>query len=112
MESQAANITGLATENIIRIGGADRYATSLAVAEYFNLGSQTICIATGNYFPDALAGSIYAAKQKAPIILTASNLPSQTVYYIKDRKPDELTILGGEAVVGSDIEGQIRQLMK
>nr|WP_081468532.1 cell wall-binding repeat-containing protein [Desulfosporosinus orientis] len=45
----------MAAENIIRIGGADRYATSLAIAQYFNSGSQDICIATGNNFPDALA---------------------------------------------------------
>ncbi len=111
-ESQAANITGLATENIIRIGGADRYATSLAVAEYFNLGSQTICIATGNYFPDALAGSIYAAKYKAPIILTDSTLPAQTADYVESRKPSGTVIFGGEAAVSGGIEQQIQQLLK
>ncbi|HWR40832.1 MAG TPA: cell wall-binding repeat-containing protein [Patescibacteria group bacterium] len=112
VESQAAKITGLAAENIVRIGGADRYATSLAIAEYFNLGSQTMCIATGNKFPDALAGSVYAAKTKAPIILTDSSLSEQTMDYVESRKPAETTIFGGEAVVGKDIEQQIKQLLK
>jgi putative cell wall-binding protein len=104
VENQAAKITGLAAENIVRIGGADRYATSLAIAEYFNLGSQTLCIATGNNFPDALAGSVYAAKTKAPIILTDSRLPEQTADYVESRKPAETVIFGGEAVVSKDIE--------
>jgi putative cell wall-binding protein len=112
VESQTALLTGLAAEDIVRLGGDDRYLTSLTVAEYFNLGSQTIFVATGQNFPDALAGSVYAAKQKAPIILTSSSLPEQTAYYIQDRKPAGLTILGGEAVVGSGIEGQILQLLR
>lgn len=112
VESQAAQITGLTTENIVRIGGADRYATSLAVAEYFNLGSQTICVATGNNFPDALAGSVYTAKQKAPIILTDSMLPAQAADYVEFRKPAETAIFGGETVVGKDIEQMFRELVK
>lgn len=112
VESQTAMLTGLAAEDIVRLCGADRYATSLAVAEYFNLVSQTICIATGNYFPDALAGSIYAAKYKAPIILTDSTLPAQTADYVESRKPSGTVIFGGEAAVSGGIEQQIQQLLK
>nr|WP_158408351.1 cell wall-binding repeat-containing protein [Desulfosporosinus fructosivorans] len=46
----------------------DRYAISLAVAQYFDLSGQSVCIATGNNFPDALTGSVYAANFDAPII--------------------------------------------
>ncbi len=112
VDDQAATLTGLAAADIVRIGGTDRYATSLAVAEYFNLGSQNICVATGNYFPDALAGSVYAAKYKAPIILTDSTLPSQTADYVVSRKPSGIIIFGGEAAVGSGIEQQIQQLLR
>jgi len=94
----------------VRLGGDDRYLTSLTVAEYFNLGSRTVFVATGNNFPDALAGSVYAAKQKAPIILTGSTLPSQTADYVVSRKPAEMTILGGKAVVGKDIEQLLKEL--
>ncbi len=111
-DSQVAGLTGLAAEDIVRIGGFDRYATSLAVAEYFNLGSQTVCIATGKNYPDALAGSVYAAKYKAPIILTDSTLSAQTADFVQSRKPSETVIFGGEAVVGITIEQQIKQLLK
>lgn len=111
IDKQVARITGLISENIVRIGGADRYATSLAIAQYFNSDIQTVCIATGNNFPDALAGSVYAAKQKAPIILTDSNLPVQTVNYLESGKPSGMAIFGGEAAVGKDIEQQLNQLL-
>lgn len=55
VESQVAQITSLDRANIVRIAGTDRYATSLAVAQYFNLAGQNVCIATSNNFPDALA---------------------------------------------------------
>ena len=109
--NQAAKITGLEAENIIRIGGADRYATSLAIAEHFNLESGTLCLATGKNYPDSLAGSIYAAKYKAPIILTDSSLPAQTAAYLKSQKYSKAVIFGGEAAVGKDIVQQLRQVL-
>ena len=62
VESQVAQITSLDKTNIVRIAGEDRYETSLAADQYFNLSGQSVCIATGSNFPDALAGSVYAAK--------------------------------------------------
>lgn len=67
VESQVAQITSLDKGNIVRIGGVDRFETSLEVAKYFNLSGQNVCVATGNNFPDALTGSVYAANSNAPI---------------------------------------------
>lgn len=72
------------------------------------MGSQTLCVATGKDFPDALAGSVYVAKTKAPIILTDSRLPEQTADYIESRKPAETVIFGGEAVFRTILESLLR----
>ncbi len=112
LENQAARITGLAAENIVRIGGADRYATSLALAEYFHLDSETVCLATGKNFADALAGSVYAAKQKAPVIQVDAGLSEPVLNYLNALKPAEGIIFGGEAAVSREIGQQIRQLLK
>ncbi len=109
--SQVAQLTGLAQTNIVRIGGADRYATSLAVAQYFNLNGQSVCVATGNNFSDALAGSVYAAEHNAPIILADWSLPDQVVNYMKSRNLTGATIFGGEAAVSKGIEQQLGQLI-
>lgn len=111
VESQVAQITSLEKTNIVRIAGADRYATSLAVAQYFNLSGQSVCIATGNNFPDALAGSVYAANYNAPIILADGTLSDQVMNYLKDRTTTGATLFGGEAVVSQNIEQQIGRLI-
>lgn len=94
VENLIAQITGMETADIIRIGGADRYATSLAVAQHLGLGDQTVCIATGSDFPGALAGSVYAAKHMAPIILADGNLSEQAINYLKSRKQAGTAIFG------------------
>nr|WP_083879844.1 cell wall-binding repeat-containing protein [Desulfitobacterium dichloroeliminans] len=68
-------------------------------------------MATGNNFPDALAGSVYAANHNAPIILADSKLSDQVRTYLKGKKLTGATLFGGEAVVSKNIEQQIRQLM-
>ncbi|MDR3543210.1 MAG: cell wall-binding repeat-containing protein [Desulfosporosinus sp.] len=110
VESQVAEVTSSAKVSIIRIAGKDRYETSLAVAQYFNL-SGNVCIATGNNFPDALAGSVYAANHNAPIILADGSLSDQVMNYLKGKKQTGVTLFGGEAVVSKDIEQQLGQLM-
>lgn len=111
VENQVAQITGLEQGNIIRIGGADRYATSLEVLQYFNLGGQNISVATGDNYPDALAGSVYAANHNAPIILVDGILPDQVMNYLRTKKLTGAAIFGGEAVVSQEIEQQLQHLI-
>ncbi|MFA6808483.1 MAG: cell wall-binding repeat-containing protein, partial [Eubacteriales bacterium] len=108
---QVAQVTALAQANIVRISGIDRYVTSLAVAKYFDLVGETICVATGKNFPDALAGSVYAANHNASIILADGNLPEQAMNYLKTKEFFGATIFGGEAVVDKEIEQQLGQLI-
>ncbi|TGE37386.1 6-bladed beta-propeller [Desulfosporosinus fructosivorans] len=112
VENQVAQITGLTQTNIVRIGGADRYETSLAVAKYFNLSGQNVCIATGNDFTDALAGSVYAANYNAAIILADKTLSDNETTYLKNRELPGATILGGEGAVSQNVQQQISELMK
>ena len=85
VERETSQITSAGNTIIVRIGGSNKFETSLEVAKYFNLSGSTICIATGNDYPDALAGSIYAAKNNAPIILTDSKLSDSELTYIKSK---------------------------
>ncbi|SHH24803.1 cell wall-binding repeat-containing protein [Desulfosporosinus lacus] len=110
-ENQVAQITSLDRTNIVRISGEDRYETSLAVAQYFNLSGQSVCIATGKNFPDALAGSVYAANFNAPIILAEDSLSDQVINFLETRTMTGVTLFGGEAVISKDIEQQLRQLL-
>ena len=90
---------------IHRIGGADRYETMLLINNVYGylFRSYAICIATGENFPDALSGSVFAAKVGAPIVLVPSNLAadSKIVKYVKDSSPDLIYIFGGESAVSN-----------
>ncbi|AFM43339.1 cell wall-binding protein [Desulfosporosinus acidiphilus SJ4] len=112
VESQIQQLSGLSQANIVRIWGADRYATSLAAAKYFNLASPTICIATGGNFPDALAGSSYAANHNASILLVDDSMSDQLENYLLNKKLTSAAIFGGEAVISKMIEQKINGLIE
>ncbi|MGI1657570.1 MAG: cell wall-binding repeat-containing protein [Desulfitobacterium sp.] len=111
IDSQVIGIALINKANIIRIAGADRYETSQAVAQYFNLNGN-VGIATGKNFPDALAGSVYAANHNFPIILVDGSLSDQLVNYLKHKKLTGAIIFGGETVVSKDIGQQLGRLIE
>ncbi len=98
--------------NIVRIGGSDRFETSLNVAKYFNLSGTKACVASGKDFPDALAGSNYAANSNSPIILVDNSLTEEQKTYLKDDKIKEITIFGGTGAVTNEVENVINELIK
>lgn len=68
--------TQLKGYRITRLGGADRYATSLAIAEFAKkagLSGNNMAVATGANFPDALSGAALCGRNNAVILLVADN---------------------------------------
>ncbi|MBQ1390810.1 MAG: cell wall-binding repeat-containing protein, partial [Firmicutes bacterium] len=90
-----------------RLYGADRYATSLAIADELKktLGVSkfdTICVADGVNYPDALAGAYFAYMNKAPIVDVHQNAPAgpqtmNAINYVKAnlKTSGRIYILGG-----------------
>lgn len=103
------------SNNVYRISGATRYETSFAIADalmesYSADQFQTVIIASGQSFADALAGSYLAGKKQAPILMYNSkpgkSNANDLVSYINQNLADGGTVylLGGESAVGTDIE--------
>jgi putative cell wall-binding protein len=66
----------------VRIGGSDRYATAVAVANALG-GRSTVFLATGTNFPDALSAGPAAAHLNGVVLLTdGSAMPSATRAYL------------------------------
>jgi len=91
-----------------RIYGNDRYETNIAIQDRFitnNLNFTTMYIATGQNFPDALAGSALAAKASSPIILADYGLVSVPKSFISKRLEfiKKLWVLGGEGALPSSV---------
>jgi putative cell wall-binding protein len=103
------------TYTSIRLGGQNRIETALKIAnDYNNDKVQTVVVTTANNFPDALTGSVLAAKYNAPILLVNTTVKaSQDVLdYIKNNLEanGKVYILGGTSVVSIDIESTIKNM--
>lgn len=94
-----------------RIAGADRYATSAEISKRQFVDSDTVVIATGTNFPDALSGGALAAFEWAPILLTKpTGLTDPVKQEIKRRQASRAIILGGEGVVSSAVVNELKSL--
>lgn len=86
-----------------RLGGLDRYETSIKIAKEVGSTSGEIAIASGLNFADGLSISSIAAKKNMPIILTEKDwVPSSVNEYIKSIKVNKTYIAGLSGAV-SDV---------
>lgn len=90
--------SGIAVE---RIAGTDRYNTACnIVSKYKASFKNSIMIATGTDFPDALAGGVLAAKRQIPILLVSKDYVKDEVKnYIYSNCYGYLYVLGGTGVI-------------
>lgn len=105
-----------AAVNPERIGGANRYDTSIAVSKNgWNATSDYVVIASGEDFGDALSAAPLAKKYNAPILLvskdnldnqsdSASNLTNE----LSRLKAKKAFIIGGTGSVSSKVEDVIK----
>lgn len=95
----------------IRLSGADRYETSVKIAQSGWTSSNYAVIATGDDFPDALCAAPLAKKINAPILLTnKKTLNAYTKLELKRLKVTDVTIIGGVGAVSQNVENQIKAL--
>jgi len=91
-----------------RLAGATRYATAAAISTARFAAADTVYVATGENFPDALAGAPAAAANHAPILLVTENtVPGPTARELDRLKPATTVILGGTAVVSDAVAAQL-----
>ncbi|MFG6495366.1 cell wall-binding repeat-containing protein [Fictibacillus sp. UD] len=87
-----------------RIGGKDRFEVSTNIIRELNLPTERAYLATGLTFADALTGSVLAAKNNAPLLLTGKDrLPASVSTIVKEKKIYDFTILGGTGSVADSI---------
>lgn len=96
------------TSDITRLGGANRYETSLAIAKHFNLDTKNAVVALGTNFPDALSGSAIAIKNNAPVILVSKDVAKQKAY-LDSTSINKLYILGGTGVISDSLVNSLRK---
>ncbi|WP_417898866.1 cell wall-binding repeat-containing protein [Bacillus haimaensis] len=87
----------------VRVSGSTRYETAYKIGTEFNFSSNTGLVVNGHDFPDALTGSVLAAKLNAPLLLVnPSYLPVETQNLVDAKGFNQLSVLGGTAAVKND----------
>ena len=100
--------------NVRRIKGDTRYETAAAVAEYgvnnAGLDWDWLAIATGENFPDALAGGVVPAKKGSVMMLTKTkSLPEIVEDTLFANRDDIANVyyLGGPVAVSKDVRNEV-----
>ncbi|MDI6843789.1 MAG: cell wall-binding repeat-containing protein [Anaerosomatales bacterium] len=96
-----------------RIAGTDRYATAVEISKRaFPTTSTAVVLASGEQFPDALAGSALAGAVKGPLLLTRSgSLPDVVKTEIGRLKPTKVYVLGGTGAVSDEVLGAVKSVV-
>ncbi|WP_161958366.1 cell wall-binding repeat-containing protein [Ornithinimicrobium cavernae] len=103
-----------------RVFGANRYETADAVSDLFPDGVDTVYLASGENYPDAMTGAPAAAQGKfpefagtmetpdgnaAPVLLAkADKLTKPTEAALEELAPSNVVILGGTGIINQDVE--------
>lgn len=111
-ESTKANIKKISNATVNRMGGADRYETSILLAKYSG-AKEVVVVASGENFADALVAAPFSAKQKGAILLTNKDKLGQNAeQFIKDTKFNKSYVIGGEKSVSEDVINQLTSIIK
>jgi hypothetical protein len=95
---------------VIRIAGSGRYETAAAVTATFFPSATSAGMASGETFPDALAGGRHAAAHGMPVLLTARQaLPSAQATQVGDYRLDSVVVYGGPGAVDDFVLADLRR---
>lgn len=129
IEQELAPDLGISSSQIKRLSGTNRYDTMTSVAQEFQGDIQNLSFATGEDFPDALAGAALAAHQNSTVILlpkTSINEFPTLKAWIKGKlqsltspantpssSPNvspEFDLLGGTGAITLELESELKGL--
>ena len=106
-----ASVSSANVENVTRIAGEDRIATSIEISKEMFNESDNVVLASGFNFADALSAGQLAAALNAPLILSKDQLDSRTSDEIAKLKPKNMYIVGGENALSSNIEESVKSVV-
>ncbi|WP_208320398.1 cell wall-binding repeat-containing protein [Salinibacterium sp. ZJ77] len=88
-----------------RLAGSDRFEASLNInADAFS-AANTVFLATGMNFPDALAGGPLAAIERGPLyVVPGTCVPASTAAHIRSLAPSKIVLLGGPNSLSPAVE--------
>lgn len=119
VESVIKSQAGLSADDLDRLQGADRYATAAAVAQFgvddCGLAWDGVALATGEAFPDALAGGLMQGRLGSVVLLTAPtalSAPAAAKLTANKAMIDEVRYLGSVSAVSTAVRTRVQQIIQ
>lgn len=94
-----------------RTAGADRYAVAAAasLAVFSPTITHVVYVASGEVYPDALAGSPAAISQHSPVLLVGkTSIPAATATELTRLQPTRIVLLGGLNTISQQVEDGLK----
>ena len=104
------NSGGDSSVSISRLYGSDRYSTMSSIIQkgFAASSANTVIVATGENYPDALAASGLAGMYQAPIVLTSqASLTAEAKSEIARIGAKKAIIVGSEVAVSASVESSL-----
>ncbi|MFQ6172318.1 PQQ-dependent sugar dehydrogenase [Oryzobacter sp. R7] len=107
----ASALDGYTTGPVVRLAGADRYATGQAVGRAF-FTTADAWVASGATFPDALTGGAAAGALRASLVMAApTSVPLTSGQELLRLSPDRVTLVGGAGALSDEVAAATRRLV-
>lgn len=105
-----ATATALTALTTGRLAGSDRYKTAVAISKAnFVAPQDSVVVASGQSFPDALGAGPMGAFLNAPLLLvpTSGTLPSSVAAELDRLQTQQIIVVGGPAAVSNSMVAQL-----
>ena len=94
-----------------RLSGDNRYTTSVAISKESYDTADTVVLATGENWPDALGAGVLAYQSHGPLLLTTSNiLNTDTKNEIIRLNATKIYLVGGTGAISSTVENTLKSM--
>lgn len=101
------------SKNLQRVAGQDRYDTAAELARYYPNGLDTVVIATGTAFPDALSGAARAGLGDGPVLLVTQNSVGATTRdVLRYLGPTKILVVGGQKSISKSVVTHLKSYVK
>ena len=96
---------------VVRLGGANRYETSVKVSQAGWTTADNVVLARGDEFADALTAAPFAKQLNAPILLTSTKaLDASVIAELKRLKTKKVYIIGGTGAIAASVENAVKAM--
>jgi hypothetical protein len=94
-----------------RVSGANRFATSVALAQHFNPSLENIFVASGRGFADAITGAALAARLGSGLLLVDKDVSPAVSGYLSSNEVGSVYILGGTGAVSDGVKASLLDII-